>query len=622
MTEEFNISYSFSLPGGEQSPKAAAGTPAVPPPGLFALRPAEEFYLPDGNVLLLSRDSGHRLSVTRDVSIALAYCREFRTLGGHAEFLVSYMPELGGNTADVMKVLSVVRDSGLMTSAGEICDQVNRPAGAVGERAPGKLFVITCDRPAAVERLLESMLQHADLSACPQFFLVDDSRSPESARANEAAVAAFNRRSPREVIYFGAESQRQFLSELVGVAPRHETSIRFLLDRDRWPGFQTFGIARNLCLLLSAGHRAIVLDDDVLCTAYEVPHRKPGVSFCGAISEIDFYESAAAWQQACSIAEEDPLSEHMRFLGLTLPQALRELGHEGCTVDMLSGAPVSQVRALREDSRILVTQSGSLGYPGTLDNSWIVSAGSETLDRLMNHRGGVKSALEVRQWWRGRDRPTFLRRPEISQVTGLDNSASLPPYMPVLRGEDLIFGTMLESLFPAGLAMESARAVPHLALEERKGRATGASVTVKGGVGLLAQYLEERQLQDASVGFDTRLAALVYCFRELSEHSVDGLRALYRTELARAQANQARLLADRLREAVGRPAEWTALLEEALAATYRDLQREKPPWDSQDLDENDAFLQLRAAFGEFADALSAWPELRRAAETIRAARFG
>ena len=174
--------------------------------------------------------------------------------------------------------------------------------------------------------------------------------------------------------------------------------------------------------------------------------------------------------------------------------------------------------------------------------------------------------------------------------------------------------------------MESARAVPHLALETRRGQATGSSVTVKGGVGLLAQYLEERQLEDASVGFDTRLTALVHCFRALSEHSVDSLRALYRTELTRAQANQARLLADRLREGAGRPAEWTALLEEALAGTYSDLQREKPPWhsasESRDLDENDAFLRLRAALGESADGLSAWPELRRAAQTITASRYG
>jgi hypothetical protein len=143
---------------------------------------------------------------------------------------------------------------------------------------------------------------------------------------------------------------------------------------------------------------------------------------------------------------------------------------------------------------------------------------------------------------------------------------------------------------------------------------------------LLAQYLEERQVGDPSVGFDTRLAALVHLFRELSEHSVDSLRALYRTELARAQSNQARLLADRLREAAGRPPEWTALLEEALAGTYSDLQREKPPrhtaGEPHNPDEDDLFLTLRTASGDFADVLSAWPALRRAAGKVTAARFG
>ena len=113
--------------------------------------------------------------------------------------------------------------------------------------------IITCDRPAAVERLLESLLRGARLARQKQLLLIDDSREAANCTANAAAVERFNLLSPTSMRYFGPQEQAQLLQHAIAQLPRHETGIRFLLQRELWPGVPTYGRARNLALLLDGG---------------------------------------------------------------------------------------------------------------------------------------------------------------------------------------------------------------------------------------------------------------------------------------------------------------------------------------------------------------------------------
>ena len=69
--------------------------------------------------------------------------------------------------------------------------------------------------------------------------------------------------------------------------------------------------------------------------------------------------------------------------------------------------------------------------------------------------------------WLGQNGHAFARTATMSQITGLDNSVSLPPYFPVFRGEDLLFGTMLRYLFPVGVVLDYDWGIPHLQLVRR-----------------------------------------------------------------------------------------------------------------------------------------------------------
>ena len=165
---------------------------------LYAIADCERVDLQNGGVLLIHRHSDQQMIVAREVSVALHSCRTFRTLQGHADLLATTIPQLAGQQADVLNVLEMVRDNGLLTSAESVCERLCPPGTpAAANLPPTRVFIVTCDRPPAVQRLLESMLHAGNLSRHEHLFLVDDSRDSQNAVQNREAVAQFNLTSAR-----------------------------------------------------------------------------------------------------------------------------------------------------------------------------------------------------------------------------------------------------------------------------------------------------------------------------------------------------------------------------------------------------------------------------------------
>ena len=159
----------------------------------------------------------------------------------------------------------------MLLEAGDICAGLASPTAR--QPAPTRVFVITCDRPAAVERLLESMLRTSKLSQHDALFLVDDSRQPANREANREAVARFNLRSPRTC---STGRRRRRNSGRPGPGTARTRRGHTILLTARMGREKTYGRSRTLCLLLSVGYRALVMDDDILCQAVLPPITESG----------------------------------------------------------------------------------------------------------------------------------------------------------------------------------------------------------------------------------------------------------------------------------------------------------------------------------------------------------
>lgn len=587
---------------------------------LYAAADCERVDLQNGGMLLIHRRNRSQMIVSPEVAAALQGCRTYRTLEAHAEYLAATVPQLAGQQANVLQVLKTVRDQGLMTPATATCERLCPPdTPPAVDLPPTRAFVITCDRPTAVQRLLESMLHAGNLTHHEHLFLVDDSRDADNAARNREAVARFNLVSPTNMHYVGMVAQQRLMTALSAELPEHEQGLRFLIDRERWSDKPSYGLARNLCLLLSMGRRAIVMDDDVICAAVESPHKGPGLTFGDRQREVDFYTSQEQILQRTARADFDPLTGHARCLGITLAQAIRKLGCERLEENQLREASGHCLDLWSADSPVLVTQCGTLGDPGTPGTRWLYTLDPASTRRLLAWPGGLEAARASRNYWMGQPRPMFGKLAVMSQVTGLDNSRLLPPYFPVFRNEDDLFGAMLELLHPHAVVLDYDWAIPHFPLESRETPSEQDPPT--GNVTLrLGKYLADHTQYRRGACAETRLAHLFALVKALSETSDEGLITLYRAEMAHAQAVEARRLTSRLQDGITRPEAWQAYLGQRLAKLNEAMQTvprvTDHPGVAQGGDEATVLAKFRDYAAGFAGALQGWAAIRSAAERV------
>ena len=620
MADDYSISYSYQS-GPQGNPSPAGPTPAMDT-RLYAFATCDRVTLDDISVMLLNRSNGKQMTISPEVATALTYCGTFKTLQAHAEALVTSIPQLQGQLEDVTRVLHMVRDAGLMLAAEDICEKLQLADGGKSELAPTRVCVITCDRPPALERLLDSMLRVGNISRNDALILVDDSRNPDNRTQNRELVAKFNLTSPRDMLYVGADAQRQIISELTATLPQHEDAIRFLADRDRWEDRKTYGLARTFCLLLTVGYRCVVLDDDILCATVEPPLRNEGISFGGGDSrELACFSSEEELMQSAAYGEVDPINGLAQCLGMGLGQALETLGSGTLEVNTLHDTRAALLGTLDRNSEVLVTQCGSWGDPGTAGSHWLFHLGRDSVERALSVSGGLSGALQNRHYWLGRSRPNIDKMAIMSQATGLDNSRLLPPYFPAFRCEDFLFASMVVCLHPESAVLDYAWSVPHLPLEKRGARAAREPIAARAGLALCARYLSKWVSYEPGPCAETRLRSLAAHLCEVAEQEPESLLATFRKELTEQHSEQLRLLRGQLQDAQSLgSSSWEGYLQRGIEEIDRELQTPASPGNIPGVDpENgdDALLQIfQTTIADFGRAIAAWPAIRGSAQDV------
>jgi len=571
--------------------------------------------------LVINRENGSQQLIAPQVVEALKTCTRFDTIEQHTAHLCADRPDLRGQEAVVAGTLSQLHAAGLMLDTDTICTRLNQP---VERPLPStRICVITSDRPYSVERLLQSMLAAGGLTKHDALFLIDDSKTAENRAANREAVERFNISSAKDMIYVGEELQGALIDHLIADLPAQEDGIRFLIDPAAWVGHPTYGRSRTLALLLSVGHRAIVLDDDILCQAVRPAVPEEGIFVGGGgLREASFFTDRESLMSAGALREESPLDLHAAQLGSPLSAAISDLKGQPLSADDLHGANAAMTNIWRGDSPVLVTQCGSWGDPGTGDAHWTLRMSEFSISRLLTAPIGMAQAIEERNAWLGSPRPTIMKMAFMSQMTGLDNSALLPPYFPAFRGEDLLFASMVEAMHPRGAIVDHDFSVPHL--PERRSRKTLRDpIANAGSISLFSAYLTNQI--DYTDGNDPsdRLRLISEDLRRLANKDTRNLIMDYRREVAKGHAETLYVLtAQRERTAAMNSANWTGYLDRGIEELRNALQREWSPTDIDGAPDSATPESMVAGFRSFllgfANALDAWPALRDSAARFTA----
>ena len=596
-----------------------------PLPDLVAFDLCKAYPTPDGNLLLHNARSNKRAMIMPEVYASLVSCSQFQTLDQHTANIIERNPGMQDQQSDIRNVLQGMLDSGMMVSAKKTCEELKQKASTPVEdkktTAP-VVAIITWERPQALERLLESITANCDTGNIHRLYVIDDSRKAENISQNQALVEKFSAGINTPLQYFGQQEQQSLLGELAKQIPEHESTIRFLADQSRWRDHWTSGLARNLALLLSCGRRLVMMDDDTLCDVYNPIRPKPTITFSDDAREASFFAREQDWDAQHQDLNPDPVNRHMQCLGLTFSEALNVLGQNNLQAAGFANSTALLTSELQTDSPILMTECGSLGCPGTGSNTWLPDMAPAALKQMLASDQTTTLALNSRLAWVGRNHPHFAPRSNMSAMTGFDNRQLLPPYLPITRGEDRLFGNMLDFVFPSSITLDYPWAVPHLPIPQREWRKEDRDFTPGDSFPMffVEQVLEQKASCLATSPVD-RLTALSSWFNDLAASSSEKLATIYQDTRLRTTSVQLQHLDLLLKAAESAPADWQEYLQngiEQLNAGMDLASREDFPLKglpaTMESDELIAFW--RGIWTDFATALSAWPEIRKAAAKI------
>jgi hypothetical protein len=439
---------------------------------------------------------------------------------------------------------------------------------------------------------------------------------------NRETTRAFGAGAQLPVHYMGAAEQAAFMQRIIAHSPALEDALRLLVDRERWASHWTSGLARTVALLLSVGERLLVLDDDIVCSAYEPYLEQGGVGFGDAVREAAVFTDDAQWQQFQAPAGPDPLARHARVLGLGLGDALSASGVRALSPTDFVGARVDDLERLDATAPVLVSECGSLGDPGTPVSNWLTSLEGASRERLLADEATVQAALRERNYWHGRSRTHVAMRSNMSQLTGLDNRRLLPPYIPVMRGEDRLFGNMLEAIHPRHVVLDQAFAVPHLPTPRRRWSAAESAFSTRESFpGFILNLFSETPLPSDSQDPLRRLALVANQFDELAERRHQRLVTQYIDERLSSRARRYVHLKSLRAECADAPPSWLAYLDAALADLNQKLADNPVETSLRGYPESLSDVALSEWWQDFwrrfAQALRAWPALRQAARHCR-----
>ena len=596
-----------------------------PLPDRVAFDLCNVYPVPGGNLLLRNRRTGKQAVVMPEVHATLASCDQFRTLDEHVARLIANNPEMQGQQANIRQVLQSMLDNGIMVSARTFCDDLKRkvePSETDANADKPVVVILTWERPTALERLLQSIKTNCATDKFHQLYVVDDSRDADNIRQNRELTAKYSFAMKAPVQYFGQTEQQSLLNSLCQQLPAQEDAIRFLADQSRWRDHWTSGLARNLALLLSCGRRLVMLDDDTICDVFEPGQLRPDISISDSPREADFFSSEQEWIPQHQPINPDPIDRHMRCLGLPLSAALGVFGASNLKPPGLNNAHVMLMNELGPTSPVLVTECGSLGCPGIGKNTWLPDMAPDSIKRMLSSPQKTTNALSTRMVWTGRVQPHFSPRPNMSQITGFDNREMLPPYMPIMRREDRLFGYLLDFIFPAALSLDYPWAVPHLPIplkqwrDEDRDFTPGPSFPVLFYEQLVARKFDCKAEQPAD-----RLAAVSAWFKDLAAAPTETLLTDHQDATLRDTTEQLRNLTSLLEAGQSAPDEWQTYLKqgiEQLGAGFETASGKDFPVSGlpAGLKEEELISFWKQTWSGFAAALTAWPEIRQAAEGI------
>jgi hypothetical protein len=409
----------------------------------------------DDSVAVTGASSGRAVVLERETFRVLQAAAHFKTVASHA---AAYQTAIRGKpdesaVEDTVRRLRQLIDLDLLVSDSEIL----KPATAArAQRRISTIGLVTKNRPLAVRRCLDRIFKQLDThSRYAAVRIYDDSTNSDTEEliASQCEKAA----SPFVTLYYSARKHKaSFVSSLESATGIAKDLLTFAFNDLHLCG-PTFGANLNNLLADTFGELILTIDDDVLCDpgAASPESKKVALSSEYDPTKMRLFKDSDEAVRSVTWMDADVLALHEQVLGRSLSDCLGSAPE----VDLSGAQLASNLFVQPEKANVSVSMFGIVGDPGTHVTSWFHLA--ERYPKLVETDETYLAIRETRNVLRSVPYTTISEnRFFMNTFAGLDNSVLLPPFLPVFRNMDGVFGGALRSC-----ATESAIAyLPYVAL--------------------------------------------------------------------------------------------------------------------------------------------------------------
>src|SRR5438552_8693167 len=249
-----------------------------------------------------------------------------------------------GDRATISNWLGDFASQGLFLSLNGLLQRFSAPAEWVAPPFAG-IVIRTCDRPTLRTRVLASATTlETRVQRRYRYHILDDSRDPANRAINARIVAD----SALDTHYRDLASNYVLVDELTRAFPTPTDTIGWLLGPPM-EGETTYGRPVNLALLLTAGRRVLMLDDDALLEPRCPPAGDSGFGVSSAPDELFCFADQAETDHACPPTDVDPFVSHLEWLGAPAGSAWSHFANHASATSVVALSGDDALRRERED---------------------------------------------------------------------------------------------------------------------------------------------------------------------------------------------------------------------------------------------------------------------------------
>ena len=452
---------------------------------------------------------------------------------------------------------------------------------------------------------------------------MDGSQSAATRKAYREMLLSLKKLHQVKLSYAGLEEKLFFAKKLMGAGELPPDLIKFSLFDTEKCG-QDYGVSRNALFMHTVGDLFLSVDDDTVCSIAPSPELNSGLAFARGQDpgEIRVFPDRKSAKDAVEVGENDFLAIHEAVLGKdvsTLTRCFMKGPDSSEDADrQIANIPES------DNPRVLITYNGWTG-----DCAWgspipyLILTG-KSFEHLTRSEPDYRSACTSREILRYVDRVTLTDAMAFMMTifAGFDNRDLLPPFLPVKRGEDTVFGVTFSMCFEHAYAAHLPWVLHHSPVENRRfwlGEIFRSSSGIDFSTLILAciKSVEFGPADDTEV---RRLKKLGKRLEQVASTSIQDFEEFAHAQILRELSTFTDGLEGRLKELNNAPKYWADDVER-----YIDTLRES-------LSDKQSFVPLDLLYGrtiseareltrrlvcKFGQLIHWWPEIMEASRSLR-----